>query len=380
MSQDYYEILGVARDASADDIRKAYRKLARKLHPDVNPDPETHERFKEVTRAYEVLSDPKKREMYDLGADPTTQSGMGAGAGFGAQGFSFTDIMDAFFGGTGGGGRGPRSRVRRGQDALLRLRIDLKDAVFGGVQDIQVDTAVVCQSCNGNGSTDGSEPVTCPGCSGRGEVSAVQRSFIGQVMTTRPCTQCQGFGTILRNPCTECVGEGRVRSRRNLSVKIPAGVDDGTRIQLASQGEVGPGGGPAGDLYIELEVQPHEIWDRKGSDLHCEVTVPMTAAALGTTIPLQTLDDKTIEVQVEPGTQPADEIVISGEGVPHISRSTRGDVVVHVDIETPTKLDAAQRELLEQLAQMRGEEQPTGKVTSSKRNVFSRIRDAFHSG
>lgn len=373
MSQDYYELLGVGKDASTDDIRKAYRKLARKLHPDVNPDPETQEHFKEVSRAYEVLSDPKKREMYDLGGDPTSQSGAG---GFG-QGFSFTDIMDAFFGGTGAG-RGPRSRMRRGQDALLRLQVSMEDAVFGGVEDIQVDTAVVCPGCNGGGSADNSQPVTCPACSGRGEVSAVQRSFIGQVMTTRPCAQCQGYGTVIPNPCSECVGEGRVRSRRNLSVRIPAGIDDGTRIQLASQGEVGPGGGPAGDLYIELEVLPHEIWHRRGSDLHCSITVPMTAAALGTTIPLETLDNKTIDVRVEPGTQAADEIVVSGEGVPHMSRQTRGDVVVHLGVETPTKLDQTQRELLEQLAKLRGEERAKGKVESgAKRGMFSRIRDAF---
>jgi len=375
MSQDYYELLGVSRDATTDEIRKAYRRLARKLHPDVNPDPETQERFKEINRAYEVLSDPKKREVYDLGGDPLS-SGGGQGGGF-AQGFSFTDIMDAFFGGTGT--RGPRPRTRRGQDALLPLQVELADAVFGSVQEIQVETAVVCPTCNGSGAAAGSGPTTCPACDGRGEVSSVQRSFLGQVMTTRPCSRCQGYGTITPNPCTECAGEGRVRARRTLTVKIPAGVDDGTRIQLAGQGEVGPGGGPAGDLYVEINVAPHEVWTRQGSDLHCSVTIPMTMAALGTTLTVETLDKQNLEVEVKPGTQSGEEIVIPGQGVPHLSRSTRGDLVVHVVVETPTKLDNAQRELLAELARLRGEEKARGRFAPARKSMFTRIREAWSS-
>ncbi|GAA5022209.1 molecular chaperone DnaJ [Actinopolymorpha pittospori] len=373
MSQDYYELLGVRRDASAEEIKKAYRRLARTLHPDVNPDPETHERFKDVTRAYEVLSDPKKREVYDLGGDPMAAAGQGAGFG---PGFSFTDIMDAFFGSSGS--RGPRSRTRRGQDALLRLPVQLSEAVFGAVKEINVDTAVVCQSCAGAGAAPGTSPTTCPVCEGRGEVSSVQRSFLGQVMTTRPCPRCQGFGTIIPNPCPECAGEGRVLSRRTLAVKIPAGVDDGTRIQLSGQGEVGPGGGPAGDLYVEIQVEPHEVWSRQSSDLHCTVKLPMTAAALGTTITLETLDKDTVEVEAKPGTQSGQELVISGRGVPHLSGSHRGDLIVHVVVETPSRLDAAQRELLTELARLRGEEKASGQFTSERRGVFSRIRDAFN--
>jgi molecular chaperone DnaJ len=375
MSQDYYELLGVSRDATSDDIRKAYRRLARKLHPDVNPDPETQERFKEINRAYEVLSDPKKREVYDLGGDPLASAGAGGpGGGFG-QGFSFTDIMDAFFGGAGT--RGPRPRTRRGQDALLRLQVELADAAFGSVQEIQVDTAVVCPSCNGAGAASGSHPVTCPACEGRGEVSSVQRSFLGQVMTTRPCSRCQGYGTVIPNPCPECVGEGRVRSRRTLTVKIPAGVDDGTRIQLAGQGEVGPGGGPAGDLYVEIDVAPHEVWTRHGFDLHCSVTVPMTVAALGTTLLVETLDGQSVDIEVKPGTQSGQEIGVPGQGVPHLSRTTRGDLIVHVVVETPTKLDAAQRDLLSQLARLRGDEKAKGQFTTARKSVFSRIKEAW---
>jgi molecular chaperone DnaJ len=281
---DYYEVLGVPRDASTEDIKKAYRRLARKLHPDINPDPEVQERFKQVTSAYEVLADPKKREMYDLGGDPLSAGG-GAGGGFG-QGFSFTDIMDAFFGGTAT--RGPRSRVRRGQDALVRLQVELAEAVFGATKELQIDTAVVCTVCTGQGTAPGAQLVTCDTCGGQGEIKQVQRSFMGQVMTTRPCPQCHGFGTTNPNPCVECGGDGRVRTRRSLTIKIPAGVDSGTRIQLAGHGEVGPGGGPAGDLYVEIAINPHPVFARDGDDLHCTLQLPMTAAALGTALGLAT--------------------------------------------------------------------------------------------
>jgi molecular chaperone DnaJ len=263
---DYYEVLGVERDASADDIKKAYRRLARQLHPDVNPGPESEERFKEVTRAYEVLSDPQKREMFDLGGDP-----LGTGGGFG-QGFGFSDIMDAFFGGTAT--RGPRPRRRRGQDALIRLDLDLSETAFGTTRELAVDTAVICPSCSGGGAAPGTSPRTCDACRGRGEVQQVARSFLGQVMTTRPCVVCQGHGTVIPSPCTECSGEGRVRTRRSLSVKIPAGVDTGTRIQLSGEGEVGPGGGPPADLYLEVVERPHPVFQRRGDDLHCTVTLP----------------------------------------------------------------------------------------------------------
>ncbi|MBU1802084.1 MAG: DnaJ domain-containing protein, partial [Actinobacteria bacterium] len=254
MSQDPYDLLGVARDADADTIKKAYRKLARQLHPDVNPDPATQEKFKEVSQAYEVLSDPQKRQAFDRGGDPFG-GGFGGAGGQGA-GFSFTDIMDAFFGGQGGqggpGGRGPKSRVRRGQDALIRIEIDLAEAAFGVSRELKVDTAVVCTTCHGDGAAPGSQPVPCETCRGVGEVAHVQRSFLGEVRTLRPCAACRGFGSIIPEPCRECSGDGRVRSRRTLTVKIPAGVDTGTRIQLSEQGEVGPGGGPAGDLYVEI--------------------------------------------------------------------------------------------------------------------------------
>lgn len=380
MATDYYALLGVSRDASPEEIKKAYRRLARELHPDVNPDPEHQERFKMVTAAYEVLSDPEKRQMYDLGGDPLSQSG-GFG-GFGATGFDFGDIMDAFFGGAGGARqRGPRTRARRGQDALVRIQIDLPTAVFGGERDITVDTATGCTSCAGSGLAEGSEPETCVMCKGRGEIQSVQRSFLGQVMTARPCPQCQGFGTTIPHPCPECSGEGRVRTRRTLTIKIPAGVDSGTRIQLQGQGEVGPNGGTVGDLFVEVVVAPHPVFERHGDELHCVVTVPMAAAALGTSVPLETLDGPET-ITINAGTQSGATINLRGKGAARLRGSGRGDLFVHVDVRVPTGLDARQQELLREFAELRGEESQhtvQTKDASDGGGLFGRLKDAFTS-
>lgn len=376
MANDYYAILGVRRDASADEVKRAYRRLARELHPDVNPDPETQDRFKEITQAYEVLSDPKKREMYDLGADPFA-SGAGAGAGgFGGAGFPFSDIMDAFFGTATA--RGPRSRARRGRNATLRVELDLGETAFGTTRELSIDTAVACTTCEGSGCAAGTHPDTCETCHGRGEVQQVQRSFLGQVMTARPCPACGGFGSVIRNPCTECSGDGRVRTRRNVKVKIPAGVENGIHIQLAGEGEVGPGGGPPGDLFLEIVEKPHPIYEREGDDLHCTVEIPMTAAALGTSVTIETLDAAE-SVDIKPGTQSGQVITLYNRGVRHLNESGRGDLMIHVNVETPNRLDEEQEELLRQLAVLRGEERPPGKFAPGQRSgVFSRIKGAFN--
>ncbi|NKZ05017.1 molecular chaperone DnaJ [Actinomadura latina] len=376
MANDYYAILGVRRDASADEVKKAYRRLARELHPDVNPDPETQEKFKEITQAYEVLSDPKKREMYDLGADPFA-SGAGAGAGgFGGAGFPFSDIMDAFFGTATS--RGPRSRARRGRNATLRVELDLGETAFGTTRELSIDTAVACTACEGSGCAPGTHPDTCETCHGRGEVQQVQRSFLGQVMTARPCPACGGFGSVIRNPCTECSGDGRVRTRRTVKVKIPAGVENGIHIQLAGEGEVGPGGGPPGDLFLEIVEKPHPIFEREGDDLHCTVEIPMTAAALGTSVTIETLDAAE-SVDIKPGTQSGQVITLYNRGVRHLNESGRGDLMIHVDVETPGRLDEEQEELLRRLAVLRGEERPPGKFAPGQRTgVFSRIKDVFN--
>lgn len=372
---DYYAVLGVSRDASIEDIKRAYRRKARKLHPDVNPGPEAESEFKRVSQAYDVLSDPGKKRVYDSGADPYAGSADGFGAGF-----SFTDIMDAFFGGAAGGAaRGPRSRRQRGQDALIRLDIDLRTAVFGGEEEIVVDTAVACSTCHGDGAQPGTGTRTCDVCGGQGEVQQVQRSFLGQVMTSRPCATCQGFGSVIVNPCFECSGNGRVRSRRNLTLKVPAGVDTGTRIQLSGEGEVGPGAGPAGDLYVEILVRPHDTFQRRGDDLHCVLEVPMTAAALGTTIPVETLDGVE-HLQVRPGAQSGEVHTIRGRGVTHLRGSGRGDMIAQLKVTTPTRLTEEQEELLHRLALLRGEEKPTGSLTHIENaGLFGKLRDAFRS-
>jgi molecular chaperone DnaJ len=386
MSHDLYEVLGVSRDAGPEEIKKAYRRLARQLHPDVNPDAETQERFKEVTQAYDVLSDPKKREMYDLGADPFAAAAGGQGFG---QGFSFTDIMDAFFGQTAGT-RGPRPRTRRGQDALIALQLDLAEAAFGVSKELKVDTAVTCTLCGGAGTAPGTSTATCTTCSGRGEISHVQRSFLGEVRTMRPCPTCRGFGTVIPDPCSECSGDGRVRARRAINVNIPAGVDSGTRVQLTGEGEVGPGGGPAGDLYVEIAVAPHPVFTRRGEDLLCTITLPMTAAALGTSVDLPTLeaditaanDDSEVErhiaLDIRPGTQSGEQLVMRGRGVPRLRGTGRGDLVTTVVVETPTRLDDEQSELLRRLAALRDEENPVATLEENRhKGMFGRFRDAF---
>ena len=369
---NYYEDLGVARDASTEDIKRAYHRLARKMHPDVNTHDGAEEEFKKVSQAYDVLSDPAKRRAFDSGSDPYG----GASSSFG-QGFSFSDVMDAFFGqAASGAGRGPRSRQRRGQDALIQIEINLSQAVFGAERELSMDTAIVCGTCAGSGSQPGTSTRTCDVCGGRGEIHQVQRSFLGQVMTSRACSACQGVGTVIASPCFECSGEGRVRTRRSLKLRVPAGVDTGTRIQLPGEGEVGSGGGPAGDLYVEVVVTPHETYQRRGDDLHCSVELPMTAAALGATIKLDTFDGMT-DLEIKPGTQPGDIMTLKGKGVTHLRGAGRGDLLAHAAVQTPTKLSPEQEEMLRQFAALRGEERPEGHLTLASQGLFGKLRDAF---
>lgn len=368
---DYYEVLGVPRDASPEQIKKAYRKLAREHHPDVaGTDPGSEDRFKDVSRAYDVLGNPEKRRAYDLGGDPSSPGG-GMGGGFG-----FQDIFETFFGAATGAAqqRGPIPRARRGQDALVRLDLDLAEVTFGVHKDVPVDTAVVCPTCSGSCCRPGTSPRTCEVCGGRGSVQRVARSFLGQVMTTQPCAACHGFGTVIPEPCTECSGEGRVRSRRTLSVDVPAGVDTGTRIKLTGQGEVGPAGGPAGDVYLEVRERKHDTFVRRGDDLHATLEVPMTAAALGTVLMLDTLDGAR-EVDLRPGTQPAQVVTIKGLGVGHLHAAGRGDLHVHVEVHVPTAMDEEQAELLRRLATLRGEERPEARLAASNTGVFAKLRD-----
>jgi molecular chaperone DnaJ len=381
VARDYYGILGVQRDATPEAIKRAYRKRARELHPDVNPDPQDQQRFRDVTAAYEVLSDPKKRQIVDMGGDPLENAaGGGGGMRDPFSGFGLGDIMDAFFGTTTTSARGPRSRVQQGSDALIRLDLTLEECLTGVSRELTVDTAVLCSRCDGSGCHGGSAPEMCDTCGGRGEVQSVQRSLLGQVITARPCPVCRGFGLVISDPCQQCGGDGRVRARRTITAKIPAGVADGMRVRMAGQGEVGPGGGPAGDLYVEVVEQEHDTFSRDGSDLHCTIRVPMTAAALGTTIALETLDS-TEELNLEPGTQPGTQLVLDGRGMPRLRSSGRvdgrGDLHVHLEVTVPVKLDGKQAELLRQLAALRGEEQPELAANGRAHGLFSRLRGSF---
>ncbi|HYH26746.1 MAG TPA: molecular chaperone DnaJ [Blastococcus sp.] len=374
MATDYYGVLGLTQGASDSDIKKSYRRLARDLHPDVNPDPEAKERFQEVTRAYEALTDPEKRRIVDLGGDPF-DSGAGGNGGFGTAGFGgLGDIMDAFFGGAAT--RGPRSRTRAGRDALIPIELELDETVFGTQKDLTVDTAVLCDSCTGAGTAPGTHPATCATCSGRGEVQSVQRGFLGQVVSSRPCPTCGGTGQVIPQPCPKCAGDGRVRTRRTISVKVPAGVEDGMRIRLTGHGEVGPGGGPAGDLYVEVHEQPHPVFTRDGEDLHCRVTLPMTTAALGTTLNLTTLDGDE-DLEIRPGTQSGSVLTLRAHGAPRLRATGRGNLLVHVEVQTPTRLDGEQEKLLRELAALRGEDQPESH-REAQGGLFSRVRDAFN--
>lgn len=373
MARDYYGILGVDKNATDAEIKKAYRKLARKYHPDVNDTDEGAEMFKKLSTAYEVLNDPEKRRIVDMGGDPLENGGGQPGAG--GYGGGFGDIFEAFFGGGGGTRRGPRSRVQPGNDALLRTEITLEEAYAGVRKDITVDTAVLCDHCTGTGSESKSKPVTCPTCQGAGEIQEVQRSFLGNVMTTRPCHQCQGYGEIIEDPCRKCDGEGRIRKRRDLSVTVPAGIADGMRIRMAGQGEVGHGGGPAGDLYVETRLRPHATYLRDGDNLHVNVKVPMVDAALGTSLTMTDLAGETITLDVPQGVQPAEEIVLNGEGMPRLRSEGHGDLIAHVNVTVPEDLGKRERELLEELRGLRGENSSVDEEDEG--GFFSRLRGKF---
>lgn len=361
---DHYEVLGVARDASAEEIKKAYRRLARELHPDVNPGPEASERFKEVTHAYDVLSDPGQRRQYDLGGSQ----------GIGGQGFGFGDIFETFFGGAGGQSRGPRSRRERGQDALIRVEVDLDEVIFGTHRDIEVDTAVVCETCNGSCCQPGTSPITCDICGGTGSIQRAVRSLLGNVLTTSPCGTCRGYGTIIATPCVTCQGQGRIRARRTVAVDIPAGVDTGLRLQMPGSGEAGPAGGPNGDLYLEIKVRNHEVFSRNGDDLLCTLEVGMADAILGASTTIPALDGD-VTVELKPGVQSGEVLTIKDRGVTRLRGSGRGDLRVGIQVVTPTKLNGRERDLIAQFAASRKDGGP--ELSHFQQGLFAKLRDRF---
>ena len=366
---DHYEVLGVARDASPDEIKKAYRRLARELHPDVNPGEDASERFKLVTHAYDVLSDPEQRQRYDLGGDGSPFGG-GGGAGFGG----FGDIFETFFGGGGARSARPRSRRERGQDALVRVTLDLKDVVFGTHRDLDVDTAVLCETCDGSCCQPGTQPVTCDICHGSGQVQRTVRSLLGNVVTSQPCTTCQGYGTTIPYPCASCQGQGRVRARRTVSVDIPAGVETGLRLQLPGSGEVGPAGGPNGDLYLEVTVAHDDVFSRDGDDLLATLEVSMPDAILGATTTITSLDGD-VDLEVRAGVQSGDVLTIKGRGITPLRGGSRGDLRVGVQVVNPTKLDAKTRAMIEDFKKKT--KSPGPQLAQFHQGLFSKLRDRF---
>lgn len=377
MARDYYGILGVDKSASDADIKKAYRRLARELHPDVNPSAEAAERFSEVGAAYEVLSDPEKRHIVDMGGDPL--GGPSGGTGGFSGGFAgMGDIFDAFFGGGGAGTRGPRSRVQPGSDSLVRVTLDLEESATGVHKEIQIDTAVLCETCHGNGSANGDKPTACSMCNGSGEFQSVQRTLLGNVMTSRPCPQCSGTGEVITNPCSSCGGQGRVRKRRTITANIPAGVSTGNRVRLAGQGEVGPGGGPAGDLYVEVREREHPVFVREGNDLHATVRVPMADAALGATVSMQSILGEQLEVDIAAGAQPRDVVTLRGHGMPNVHGGASGDLLVHLDVQVPTHLSRKQREAIERLRELQKDSPELVHADNAGGgSLFSKLRHAF---
>ena len=378
MARDYYGILGVEKSASDAAIKKAYRKLARKYHPDVNPgDEEAAEKFREVSLAQEVLLDPQKRRVVDMGGDPMEERAAQGGGFGGFGGGGLGDIFAEFFGG-GAASRGPRSRVQPGDDALLRTTITLEEAYSGVKQQVKVDTAVVCDRCEGTGSESKSKPVTCDHCGGMGQVQEVQRSMLGNMMTTRDCPKCYGFGEVVTDPCGHCGGDGRVRKRRDITVNIPAGIGDGMRIRMASQGEVGHGGGPAGDLYVEVHTEPHPVFERNADDLHLTVRVPMVDAALGASCTVEQLDGEELTIDIAPGTQPGESITLQGKGMPRLRTDGFGNLHAHVDVVVPTDLDKKTREALEKVRNAgHGGTEVHHAGDDQGESLFSRFRDKF---
>ena len=358
--RDYYELLGLSKGASADEIKKAYRGKAKELHPDRNADnPNAEAQFKEVNEAYDILKDADKKAAYDRFGHAAFEGGMGGGGRPGGQGdftSAFSDVFDDLFGDFMGGGRrsGARNRATRGSDLRYNLRVALEEAYSGLQKSIKVPTSIQCGSCNGTGAEGGSEPTTCPTCSGMGKVRATQGFFTVE----RTCPTCSGLGQMIKNPCRACSGVGRVEKDRSLSVNVPAGVETGTRIRLSGEGEAGMRGGPSGDLYIFIEVEDHKIFSRDGLDLSCRVPVSMFSAALGGDIEVPTIDGGRSRVKIPQGSQSGRQMRLRGKGMPAIKSSHSGDMFIELAVETPVNLTFRQKELLHEFEKLSEENNP----------------------
>lgn len=366
---DYYELLGVSRQATEDEIKRAYRALARQYHPDANPgDAASEERFKEVQRAYETLRDPERRRRYDTFGSDDERAAPGADA----TGFGLNDLFDAFFGGGDAFGRSRQpSGPPRGADAEIVLDLRLTDAVFGARTTIEQQMPVECETCDGRGTAPGTHASRCATCEGTGEVRQVRRSMLGQIVTAAPCHVCSGTGEVIPNPCPTCRGDGRVHGTRTLDIDVPAGIDDGQRLRLSRRGPAAPRGGVPGDLYVAVRIAPDPNFERRGEELWRRVPISIAQAALGTRLEIDTLDG-TEELDISPGTQHGTQVRVRGHGVPSLRSGRRGDLVLEIAVEVPTDLNAEEAEMLASFAALRGED-----VKAPREGLFSRIKSAF---
>lgn len=374
MSKDYYDALGVARDASSEDIRKAYRKMARKYHPDVNKSPDAERKFKEVTEAYEVLRDPQKKANYDRfgtadpGAAGAGASGFGGfGAGAGAGDFGFGDIFDMFFGGSR---RNPHA-PRQGADLEYRLTIDFKDAVFGREMDISIPRTETCGNCHGSGAKPGTRPETCSRCQGTGQSETVQNTPFGRIVNKRVCQDCSGRGKIIKEKCEECSGSGQVKKRRKIHINIPSGIDEGKQLRVSGEGEPGLNGGPPGDLYITIKVRPHDFFKRQGDNITCELPITFVQAALGDEIVVPTLKGRA-KIKIPAGTQTGTEFRLRGKGVPRLYGRGYGDQQIRVKVVTPTGLSEEQKRLLREFGNLSGDY-----ILEQNSSFFDKMKRAF---
>lgn len=363
--RDYYEVLGVPKTASADEIKRAYRQLAKKYHPDMHPgDKECEEKFKEANEAYEILSDEEKRQKYDqyghAAFDPSQGFGGGGYGGFGGgfEGFDFGDIFSSFFGG-GGTNRSQRQNMPEdGEDIYARVTITLEESAFGCKKEVNFARVEGCPDCSGTGAEPGSKPEVCGTCRGRGYVTVQQQTMFGIAQSQRTCNACRGTGKIVKNPCGNCNGKGRIRIRKKLEVNIPVGIDNGQKVILRGQGDAGRNGGSAGDLIIEVEVIKHKVFDRQGNNLYCEIPISFVEAALGAELEVPTIDGKTTKYTIPEGTQTGTAFTIKGEGIAvvnSIRKKAKGDLIFTVRVETPTKLTNEEKKLLRQFGEARGE-------------------------
>ncbi len=372
--RDYYDVLGAVKTAEFSELKVAYRRKVKELHPDQNQDnPNAEEQFKEVNEAYDILKDPEKKAAYDRYGHAAFEGGTGASAGGGFRpghgdfGSAFSDVFDDLFGGfTGGGGRRAGERATRGSDLRYNLGVTLEEAYVGKQATISVPSSVGCDTCNGTGAEGGAEPTTCPTCSGMGKVRAQQGFFTVE----RACPTCSGRGQIIKNPCGECAGAGRVQKDRSLNVNIPAGVETGTRIRLAAEGEAGLRGGPTGDLYIFIEVQPHEIFERENQNLFCQIPISMATAAIGGELEAPTLDGGRSRVKVPAGVQTGKQLRLRGKGMPSLRGGGAGDLYIELVVETPVNLTARQKELLKEFEELSSENNPASSHFFSKVKSF----------